>query len=1119
MRKIVMNKHLNHSVFYLKWSLHQLKKSIVFCCFLVLAACGSGGGGDPTVVDIPQPNGEIEGTGTNTQIMGIAAEGAAIANTEVVIKDLTGKTQRVTTNAQGNFTASGIEEDGPFLIRTTKSDGIFLYSIAHRNSDGEDEQILARNIHPFTDLVVRNWFAQENLDIDSELNSTLAITRLPSAEQVTAITKELQAIFSLALASYQVPDSFDLLSTSFEANSTGFDLFLDNTPIILFDNNITVSIQDLQTNIQSFSIDNISLDKDFVDDNDALPSTPENLRAIPASETEIIVVWETATDDKGIKGYNVYRNNTLITQTAYPVFIDQNLEAGIDYTYTVEAVDGRDQASPPTANPAMATITEPDTQAPPAATALELTEETSANHLRWTQTNIADVFRFEVLREVLTNNNTSNSIVIANITQSQFRDLAITANTDYCYRVVSIDAAENRSAPSEEACTSDRPTTPIEEPSPSVLNMELAAVSVAEDVGSVDVHVARTGNLSESISVDYAITGGTATVDADYENSQGTLTWAANDNTEKTITLMIAADTIAEPDETIVLTLSNPSEQATLGPNLDTTVTILDTGPVACIELTPTDITTSTTLDLSCYNVSDNITVTNAATLTIEPGVRLVFAAGKQLQIEKDGVLIARGTADQPITFTGSIAAAGYWDGLEITSIAESVLEHTIIEYGGGSSFNSSNLGISFGGKLALTDSIIRHSGSHGISINSDPDNQLTTFARNIITLNEKPPIRIFANLVSKLDSASQYSGNITISGGDNDFIEISNGEITTTQTWQKLDIDYHTPSSGIEVNNTLTLEPGVTLIFPANGRFNINKDGTLKAIGTASQPITFTGLSKTVGFWSGLQFTFNGNANEMDYTIVEYAGGETGNTNAAVGIFGVDGRLTLKNSTLRFSENYGFDFDERADITLENLTITDNKRPGILAANTIGLLDPSSDYSGNTDDRIRIRNDDIETAQTIEKMNVPYFFNSSTTYKVEASLAIASGVEIQFGNNSGFNINRVGSLNTKGTPEDPVRLTGAEKTKGYWNGLQFTFSESLNNILDNTIVEYAGSNRGNTFALVGLVGEDTNVTITNCILQHSASNGISLSNSSQGANNSGNTFNDIDGENIFIEP
>jgi len=84
-----------------------------------------------------------------------------------------------------------------------------------------------------------------------------------------------------------------------------------------------------------------------------------------------------------------------------------------------------------------------------------------------------------------------------------------------------------------------------------------ATYSVAENARSVRITVTRSGVATDTLSVNYGTSDGTATAGTDYTAKSGTLTFSARQTT-KTITIPITNDTVFEPDETINLTLSNP---------------------------------------------------------------------------------------------------------------------------------------------------------------------------------------------------------------------------------------------------------------------------------------------------------------------------------------------------------------------------------------------------------------------------------------------------------------------------------------------------------------------------------------------------------------------------------
>lgn len=133
------------------------------------------------------------------------------------------------------------------------------------------------------------------------------------------------------------------------------------------------------------------------------------------------------------------------------------------------------------------------------------------------------------------------------------------------------------------------------------------------------------------------------------------------------------------------------------------------------------DISTNTTWTnvSGPYRVSSTISVNSGVTLTIEPGVEVLFDSGKQLRI--DGQLDAIGTAAEPILFTSSAVtpARNDWSGVSVqnTSGAEAHFAFATIEY--------ANTAISTNKAVTIADSVIRHnstglSGSPGIRTEVD---------------------------------------------------------------------------------------------------------------------------------------------------------------------------------------------------------------------------------------------------------------------------------------------------------------------------------------------------------------------------------------------------------------
>ena len=111
---------------------------------------------------------------------------------------------------------------------------------------------------------------------------------------------------------------------------------------------------------------------------------------------------------------------------------------------------------------------------------------------------------------------------------------------------------------------------------PGTLQFDPTTVSAGEGAGTATFTVTRTGGSDGAVSVDYAVTGGTAAGSGtDYTLANGTLSFG-NGETTKTITVAIVNDSLYEPNETVVVTLSNATGGASIGTNSSATLTIND---------------------------------------------------------------------------------------------------------------------------------------------------------------------------------------------------------------------------------------------------------------------------------------------------------------------------------------------------------------------------------------------------------------------------------------------------------------------------------------------------------------------------------------------------------------
>ena len=127
---------------------------------------------------------------------------------------------------------------------------------------------------------------------------------------------------------------------------------------------------------------------------------------------------------------------------------------------------------------------------------------------------------------------------------------------------------------------------------PSVLALEDSLLAVNEGAGTIDIPVVRTGNLDQTVSIDFRTFEETASAGADFINQEGSLTFKPGE-TVKNITVAIADDGIVDPEETFSVTIDNVTGNGTLDAPRTARITINDNEiPVDAVLLTETEDST-----------------------------------------------------------------------------------------------------------------------------------------------------------------------------------------------------------------------------------------------------------------------------------------------------------------------------------------------------------------------------------------------------------------------------------------------------------------------------------------------------------------------------------------------
>ena len=475
------------------------------------------------------------------------------------------------------------------------------------------------------------------------------------------------------------------------------------------------------------------------------------------------------------------------------------------------------------------------------------------------------------------------------------------------------------------------------------------------------------------------------------------------------------------------------------------------------------------------YLVTADIHVTGH--LTIDPSVILAFEADKAMYIDNPGIINAVSWGNKDIVFTGKNKTPGYWKGLILNSSSTlNKLERVTIEYGGSNPANGiefpANLALSNVGNLQLVAAIIQHSTAYGMVVQTGANWSEDSFSN--IFKNNQTPLRIPASQVKSVDGLSYFANNtrnvIEVSGGTVfDLMEVQWGRALTMDT--PAGTVPYLIKGNIAIKSGLRIHKGVELQFDSDTEFEVTPSGYLTAIGTGAEPIKFHGAeSGMTGYWSGIAIKSNHDKNELSYVEVLNAGSEdlSGfDRKAAVALDGENhAKLKLTNSKIEKSGGYGLFVENHAELMALTFTRFENNTSSAMAlpANEVRKVNNmvATSFSGNGHNGIEIFGSVLLNPNNEE--SVWPALNFGATYLVSGFVGIATGLKVlpgaafKFTNGKGLVVIGNGYLNAQGSDQLKIVFTGANETKGFWNGIHFRTNSDLN-VLRNTRIQYAGKN------------------------------------------------------------
>ncbi|MCB9676151.1 MAG: right-handed parallel beta-helix repeat-containing protein [Alphaproteobacteria bacterium] len=413
------------------------------------------------------------------------------------------------------------------------------------------------------------------------------------------------------------------------------------------------------------------------------------------------------------------------------------------------------------------------------------------------------------------------------------------------------------------------------------------------------------------------------------------------------------------------------------------------------------------------YRIDGDVLVQGGGSpaLTIEDGVWVEFSAGTGLTVgtAAQGSLDVQGTA-LGVTFTGTSAVEGHWDGLYIDRNAnDSSIVGLDVSYGGGNGFgnirvrgdsavpederslvtldgvvsaSSSTAGLyAEHAKLVVLDSVFEDNLENGAEILDVVFNE-SSVDTSTFQDNAESAVRISPDLVELLQN-NTFAGNQLP-------IEIVPGVVSRDATWIPLDEPYYVTGT-VRVEDVsgpvLTLAAGTTIYHSPSGFMRVGdvNQGSLvtegPAAGGTEDRVLFSALTEYLGTpsvrgsFQGLRIGNQNRESRLQGLTVRYGGSGTGGINinggglqpielsnvvversGSHGIYALNPELWIHDSTFQNNDDVGVFLDEDTALTdmggrsfSGNVIVGNGLHAMELDANSIGQLDTTTcQFFGN---------------------------------------------------------------------------------------------------------------------------------------------------------------------------
>jgi hypothetical protein len=238
---------------------------------------------------------------------------------------------------------------------------------------------------------------------------------------------------------------------------------------------------------------------------------------------------------------------------------------------------------------------------------------------------------------------------------------------------------------------------------------------------------------------------------------------------------------------------------------------------------------TTWTLAGSPWHVTGAVTVNSGVTLTVEPGVSVIFDGNHSLVV--NGALVVNGTAGSHVTFQGTGASAGQWQAIRLQGALPSTLNYTDVRHGGSSSaYGSVYVN---GATVALNQCSIQTGLNDGLLLTSGA--QVAATDLGISGCNR--PVNLGSG-----DVGLDLAGTVALAANTVPQIYCGFSSLSADMTLDAADVAYFFAYSvTVPASRTLTLGPGTGVKLTNSA--SITVDGSFRSLGSALSPNLITSI------------------------------------------------------------------------------------------------------------------------------------------------------------------------------------------------------------------------------------------------------------------------------------